>query len=162
MQNAVDVLSDGNQSATNRWANSQKTIVTMYDVYRTMAKADDQSSPPPITAHRLIQLYGGDHGILPAVLDVVLGLSGEVASAAAVFEFSTSTLATLLSEACPTAVDNYDALPHAVALDERLTFADWYRFVLTCVRECRMPATTVEYSSVVESFSASTISSVSH
>lgn len=138
---AVDAL--GNDPlAAGRWANSRKTMTAMYDVYRKMTTMDAESTPPPITVHQMIRLCGGNDGVLPAVLDVVLGLAGEVATAAAMFEFSTSTVATLLSEACPTAVDRrYDlGRPLLVALDARLTFADWYRFVLMSVRDCRVPA----------------------
>jgi len=137
----VDAL--GNDPlAAGSWANSRQTLTAMYDMFRNMATTDAADSPPPtITVHQLIRLCGGNDGVLPALLDVVLGLADEVANAAAVFEFSTSAVATLLSEACPTAVDRRDDLPHPllVALDARLTFADWYRFVLMCVRECRVP-----------------------
>lgn len=137
---AVDALGDDPSAAAGRWANSRKTMTTMYDVYRAMTTTDAESPPAPITVHRLIRLYGGNDGVLPAVFDVVLGLAGEVATAAAVFAFSTSTVATLLSEACPTAMNRRDDFSHAllIALDERLTFADWYRFVLMCVRDCRI------------------------
>lgn len=153
---AVDLLGD-DPSAAGRWANSRKTMTAMYDVYRTIATMDVESPPPPITVHRLIQLCGGNDGVLPAVFDVVLGLAGDVATDAAVFEFSTSTVAKLLSEACPTAKDSRDDFPHAplMALDERLTFADWYRFVLMCVRDCRLP-TPEKSDTVISSISSKT------
>lgn len=136
---AVDALGD-DPSAAGRWADSRKTITTMYDLYRKMTTTAERP-PPPITVHRMIRLCGGNDGVLPALLDAVLALAGEVATAAAMFEFSTSTVAALLSEACPTAVDSRDGLPQPllVALDARLTFSDWYRFVLMCIRECRVP-----------------------
>lgn len=156
---AVDTLGN-DPSAVGRWANSRKTVTTMYDVYRKMSTADAESPPPPVTVRRLIRLYGGNDGVLPAVLDVVLGLAGEaVATAAAVFEFSTRTVAALLSEACPTAVDGCSdpAHPLFVALDARMTFADWYHFVLMCVRECRIPTAAEKH--VIESVSSSAQSS---
>lgn len=155
---AVDTL--GNDPlAVGRWANSRKTMTTMYDVYRKMSTTDAECSPPPITVHQLIRLYGGNDGVLPAVLDVFLGLAGEVvATAAAMFEFSTRTVATLLSKACPTAVDSCSdpAHPLFVALDAQLTFADWYHFVLMCVREFRIPTAEKH---MIESVSSSTQSS---
>ncbi|CAI6345123.1 unnamed protein product [Macrosiphum euphorbiae] len=138
---AVDAL--GNDPlAAGRWANSRQTLTAMYDMYRNMTTTDAADSPAAtITVHQMIRLCGGNDGVLPALLDVVFVLADEVANAAAMFEFSTSAVATLLSEACPTAVDlRYDLLHSLlVALDARLTFADWYRFVLMCVRECRVP-----------------------
>lgn len=120
----------------------------MYDLYRTMTVAE---TPLP-TARQLIRLYGPRFvsadgrrpsldSVLPAVLDAVLGsLDGHMApvgpprSSTAVFECSVDTVVALLREACPRIVDARGAL---VDVDTRLVFAEWYRFALLCVRDCR-------------------------
>lgn len=121
----------------------------MYDVYRTMTVAD-QSLP---TARLLIRLYGpklGDYpsstleSVLPTVLDAMLNVGFEQTDYATagctgsgqmtLFEFSVESVVTLLTEACPRIVDDRGVL---VDVETRLTFAEWYRFMLLCVREFR-------------------------
>uniref|UniRef100_A0A2S2QR76 Uncharacterized protein n=1 Tax=Sipha flava TaxID=143950 RepID=A0A2S2QR76_9HEMI len=141
--NAAGLGDDGES-----WTNDRRTMASMYDLYRTMT-ATEQSLP---TARRLIRLYGprfvgtdGPHStldsVLPAVLDVVLGsLDGHVTPfgpprpSTTVFECSVETVVVLLREACPRIADARGAL---VNVHTRLVFAEWYRFVLLCVRDCR-------------------------
>lgn len=132
------------------WMNSRKTIKRMYDVYRTMAVADQQSLP---TARLLVRLYGpklGDYpsatleSVLPATLDAMLAVGHEQTDYATagctgsgqmtLFEFSVDSVVALLTEACPRIVDDRGVL---VDVETRLTFAEWYHFVLLCVREFR-------------------------
>lgn len=134
---------------------SRKTISRMYDVYRLMMKtASDDESPSLPTALRLIRLYGPKltHGrdselslrldsALPAVLDAMFDskkeqCTGIMASGStlSVFECSVESIVALLSESCPKIVNRHGVL---VAVETRLTFAEWYRFVLLCIRDCR-------------------------
>lgn len=127
---------------------SRKTVETMYDVYRTFGE-----SPP--TARQLIQLYGprlkvGEYGApsrldsaLPVVLDALLILGNGRSETATLFGvrgpmtlfgFTVDTVVTLLAEACPRIVDSAGLL---VDVETRLVFAEWYRFVLSCARDCR-------------------------
>lgn len=118
---------------------SRKTVETMYDVYRTFG-----SSPP--TARQLIQLYGprlavGDYGVpsrldsaLPVVLDALLTLGNDQSETVTLFGFTVDTVVTLLADACPRIVDSTGLL---VDVETRLVFAEWYRFVLLCARDCR-------------------------
>lgn len=127
-------------------------MARMYTVYQTMAAADE----PLPTARRLIRLcgpqsVGGGGGeppssldsVLPAVLDVALGLRDEQATdcvvaataAAEAYACSVESVVATLSEACPIIVDTRGVL---VASETRLTFADWYRFVMMYVRDGRL------------------------
>lgn len=126
-------------------------MARMHDVYRTMASADE----PLPTARRLIWLCGprpvcrrGEQpgspsldSVLPAVLDVTLDLRDEHAGCAAAsaaaeaFACSVGSVVSSLSEACPMIADARGVL---VAAETRLTFADWYRFVMLCVRDGRL------------------------
>lgn len=127
------------------WVNSRKTIERMYRVYRITVTACGETLP---TALQLVRLYGPKfdgkrspplNSVLPTVLDVVFDLEHEHADCFAtprlttVFEYSAESIVSLLSEACPKIVDS----GVLVALDTRLTFAEWYRFVLLCVRQSR-------------------------
>ncbi|VVC24206.1 MORN motif [Cinara cedri] len=134
--------------AGERWMDSRKTVETMYDVYRTMG-----CSPP--TARRLIQLYGprlrvggGEplsmESAMPTVLDTVLSLGENQtepvtlcetreSGTMTLFGCSTESVVALLAEACPRIVGQHGLL---VNMETRLVFAEWYQFILLCVRDC--------------------------
>lgn len=129
----------------------------MHDLYRTMTMTETGSAahePPLPTALRLIRLYGPRlavdgprtslDSVLPDLLHVVLeSLDGHVAPVGlpkptAMFECSVDTVVAMLCEACPRIADARGAL---VNVETRLVFAEWYHFVLLCVRDCRrLPA----------------------
>lgn len=130
------------------WTNSRKTMTTMYNLFRTMTT--DESLP---TARQLIRLYGprpwnrlrspaSSDGVLPTVLEIIFGLRDEQTDfmvkcpkgLTTLFECSVHSIVTLLAEACPKIVDYRGAL---VAVETRFTFAEWYSFVMLCIRESR-------------------------
>lgn len=126
--------------------NSRKTITRMYEVYRAMVTAE--SLP---TARLLIRLCGPKFNskpspsldsVLPVVLDIMFGLQDEHAdwpysatsNRKTLFECTVESVVSLLSQACPRIMDGRGVL---VDVETRLTFAEWYRFVLLCVRDSR-------------------------
>jgi len=119
----------------------------MYEVYQTMVTAE--SLP---TARLLIRLCGPKfnskpspslNSVLPVMLDIMFGLEDQHADWAysatsklkTFFECTVESVVSLLSQACPRIMDDRGVL---VDVETRLTFAEWYRFVLLCVRDSRL------------------------
>lgn len=146
----VTAVTGGGES----WMNSRKTIARMYEVYQTMVTAE--SLP---TARLLIRLCGPKfnikpssslNSVLPVMLDIMFGLEDEHVDWAysatsklnIFFECSVDKVVSLLSQACPRIMDGRGVL---VDVETRLTFAEWYRFVLLCVRDsCGIPKQGME------------------
>lgn len=123
-------------------------------MYRLMLKTTDAEAQSLPTVLWLIRLYGPKltndidssqmcprlDSVLPAVLDVMFDSKDEFCtglttsgSMMSMFECSVESIVTLLIESCPKIVDRHGAI---VAVDTRLTFVEWYRFILLCIRNC--------------------------